>query len=50
VDTDALLSLARRLGYGGTDAAAVAALRADHARHGDAIRAVYDRHFARGAR
>ena len=50
VDTDALLSLARRLGYGGTDAAAVAALRADHARHGDAIRAVYDRHFAEAVR
>jgi glutamate-ammonia-ligase adenylyltransferase len=49
-DPAALRSLARRLGYGGTDAAAVAALRADHARHGEAIRAVYDRHFARGAR
>ena len=45
-DPAALRSLARRLGYAGTDAAAVAALRADHARHGDAIRAVYDRHFA----
>src|SRR2546425_52592 len=49
-DPAALLSLARRLGYDGTDAAAVAALRADHARHGEAIRAVYDRHFASGAR
>src|SRR5439155_540379 len=39
-DPAALLSLARRLGYDGTDAAAVAALRADHARHGEAIRAV----------
>jgi glutamate-ammonia-ligase adenylyltransferase len=46
VDADALLSLARRLGYEGTDAAAIAALRADHARHRDAIRAVYDRQFA----
>src|SRR5207249_2553765 len=31
-------------------AAAVAALRAAHGRHGEAIRAVYDRHFASGAR
>src|SRR5207244_2470318 len=45
-DAAALLSLARRLGYGGTEAEAVAALRADHMRHGEAIRAVYDRHFA----
>jgi glutamate-ammonia-ligase adenylyltransferase len=41
----ALLSLARRLGYAGEDAGAVAALRADHARHRDEIRAVYDRHL-----
>jgi glutamate-ammonia-ligase adenylyltransferase len=47
-DPEAQLALARRLGYGGTDAEAVAALRADHARHRDAIRAVYDRHFADG--
>jgi [glutamine synthetase] adenylyltransferase / [glutamine synthetase]-adenylyl-L-tyrosine phosphorylase len=40
-DPEALLSLARRLGYEGD--AAVAALRADHARHRDAIRALYDR-------
>jgi glutamate-ammonia-ligase adenylyltransferase len=46
LDADALLSLARRLGYEGTDAAAIAALRADHGRHRDAIRAVYDRQFA----
>jgi len=44
-DPAALAALARRLGYGGTDAEAIAALRADHARHGAAIRAVYDRHF-----
>ncbi len=50
VDPVALLSLARRLGYGGTEAEAVAALRADHARHVEAIRAVYDRHFTAGAR
>ena len=49
-DGEGLLSLARRVGYGGTDAAAVAALRADHARHGDAIRAVYDRQFAEAVR
>ena len=35
---------ARRLGYTGDDP--VAALRADHARHRDAIRDVYDRLFA----
>src|SRR5207302_10361403 len=34
-DAAALLSLARRLGYGGTEAEAVAALRADHTRHGE---------------
>jgi glutamate-ammonia-ligase adenylyltransferase len=48
-DPAALLALARRLGYGGTDAEAVAALRADHARHGDAIRDLYDRHFGAAA-
>jgi glutamate-ammonia-ligase adenylyltransferase len=45
-DAEALLPLARRLGYEGADAEAVAALRADHARHRNAIRAVHDRLFA----
>jgi glutamate-ammonia-ligase adenylyltransferase len=45
-DPEALVSLARRLGYDGTDATIVAALTADLARHREAIRAVYDRHFA----
>jgi glutamate-ammonia-ligase adenylyltransferase len=45
-DAEALLPLARRLGYRGSDVEAVAALRADHARHRDAIRDVYDRRFA----
>jgi glutamate-ammonia-ligase adenylyltransferase len=49
IDADALRPLARRLGYEGSDAEAVAALRADHARHADAIRAVYDRRFADAA-
>jgi [glutamine synthetase] adenylyltransferase / [glutamine synthetase]-adenylyl-L-tyrosine phosphorylase len=49
VDAAALATLARRLGYAGDDATVVAALRADHARHGDAIRAVYDRLFAMAA-
>jgi len=49
VDAAALATLARRLGYTGDDATVVAALRADHARHGDAIRAVYDRLFATAA-
>ncbi len=44
-DPESLLGLARRLGYRGSDAEAVGALRADHARHRDAIRAVYDRHL-----
>jgi glutamate-ammonia-ligase adenylyltransferase len=48
-DPDALLALARRLGYGGDDAAARAALRADHARHRAAIRAVYERRFSEAA-
>jgi glutamate-ammonia-ligase adenylyltransferase len=43
-DPAVLLPLARRLGYGGADAAA--ALRSDLARHVAAIRAVYDRQFA----
>jgi glutamate-ammonia-ligase adenylyltransferase len=45
-DPEALRALARRLGYVGDDAQAVAALRADHERHRDAIREVYDRQFA----
>jgi len=49
VDASALATLARRLGYTGDDATVAAALRADHARHGDAIRAVYDRLFATAA-
>ena len=43
---ETLLPLARRLGYGGPDAGAVAALTADHARHRTTIRDVYDRRFA----
>jgi len=43
---ETLLALARRLGYGGPDAGAVAALTADHARHREAIRDIYDRRFA----
>jgi glutamate-ammonia-ligase adenylyltransferase len=49
VDPAALVALARRLGYAGNDEAAAATLRADHARHGDAIRAVYDRQYADAA-
>ena len=45
-DPEAQLSLARRLGYGGGDAEAVATLRSDHARHRATIREVYDRRFA----
>jgi [glutamine synthetase] adenylyltransferase / [glutamine synthetase]-adenylyl-L-tyrosine phosphorylase len=45
VDDTTLATLARRLGYTGADVVVVAALRADHARHRDAIRAVYDRHL-----
>jgi glutamate-ammonia-ligase adenylyltransferase len=45
-DIASLLPLARRLGYEGPDEAAVAALRADHARHSQAIRSAYDRLFA----
>ncbi len=44
-DPDALLGVARRLGYEGDDGAAVAALRADHERHRAAIRDVHDRVF-----
>jgi len=49
-DPETLLSLARRLGYGGPDAEAVAALTADHARHRAAIRDVYDRRFEEALR
>jgi glutamate-ammonia-ligase adenylyltransferase len=49
VDAGALAALARRLGYEGDDATIVDALRADQARHGDAIRTIYDRLFARTA-
>ena len=49
-DPEALLGLARRLGYAGTDVEAVAALRADHARHGEAIREIYERRFAEATR
>jgi glutamate-ammonia-ligase adenylyltransferase len=45
-DPEALLSLARRIGYAGADAEAVAALTADHARHRATIRRIYDRCFA----
>jgi glutamate-ammonia-ligase adenylyltransferase len=45
-DAEALLALARRLHYRGSDAQAVQALRDDHARHQRLIRDVYDRHFA----
>ena len=44
-DPEALRALARRLGYVGDDAQAVAALRADHESHREAIREVYDRQF-----
>ena len=44
---ESVLPLARRLGYDGDDADAVARFRADHARHRAAIRSVYDRVFAR---
>jgi glutamate-ammonia-ligase adenylyltransferase len=45
-DPETRLALARRLRYGGADAEAVAAFDADHARHREAIRAIYDRHRA----
>jgi hypothetical protein len=41
-----VLLLARRLGYGGPDDAAIAALRADHDRHRATLRAIYERRFA----
>ncbi len=48
IDTDpeALLTLARRLGYAGDDETAREALRADHARHRAEIRGAYARAFA----
>jgi glutamate-ammonia-ligase adenylyltransferase len=49
-DPEALLGVARRLGYGGDDEQAVAALRADHERHRVAIHAAYDRVFASAGR
>jgi glutamate-ammonia-ligase adenylyltransferase len=42
-DPDALLGVARRLGYGGGDEEVVTALRAGHERHRAAIHAAYDR-------
>jgi [glutamine synthetase] adenylyltransferase / [glutamine synthetase]-adenylyl-L-tyrosine phosphorylase len=45
-EPEAMRGVARRLGYKGSDEAVVAALRADHERHRDAIRAAYDRAFA----
>jgi len=49
IDTDpgAMLGLARRLGYPGTDAEAVARFQHELARHRAAIRDVHDRLFAR---
>jgi glutamate-ammonia-ligase adenylyltransferase len=44
-DPEALLPLARRLGYAGADADAVAAFTADHARHRASIREIYERRF-----
>jgi [glutamine synthetase] adenylyltransferase / [glutamine synthetase]-adenylyl-L-tyrosine phosphorylase len=48
-DPEALVSLARRLGYHGSDGVVVASLLADLARHREAVRAVYDRHFGSAA-
>ena len=48
-DVDALLPLARRLGYKGPDDEAVAGLRTDHLRHREAIRSAHDRLFAAAA-
>jgi glutamate-ammonia-ligase adenylyltransferase len=47
-DRAALVPLARRLGYSGSEAEAVAGLEADHARHRAAIRAIYDRRVGAG--
>jgi glutamate-ammonia-ligase adenylyltransferase len=48
-DVEALLPLARRLGYEGPDDQVVTALRADHNLHSQAIRSAYDRLFAAAA-
>ncbi len=45
-DPEALVPLARRLGYDGDDAGVAAALRTDFARHREAIRGAFDRAFA----
>ncbi len=45
-DPDAMLGLARRLGYAGTDAEAVAGFRHELARHRATIREVHERLFA----
>src|SRR5262249_26695647 len=44
-DPEALLGVARRLGYGGDDERAVSALQTEHERHRTAIRAASDRVF-----
>src|SRR2546430_11298250 len=44
-----LVVLARSLGYSGSDDETVAALLADHARHRDAVRVVYDRRLGAAA-
>src|SRR5262249_60609106 len=46
-DPEALLGVARRLGYGGDDERAVSALQTEHERHRTAIRAAADRVVAR---
>lgn len=48
-DPEALLGVARRLGYEGRDEDVVAALRADHTRHRTAIRDAYERAFGAAA-
>jgi len=45
-DVEAVLALARRMGYAGDDDGVVAAFRADLARHRAGIRDVYTRLFA----
>jgi glutamine synthetase adenylyltransferase len=45
-DPDAMLGLARRLGYAGSDADAVARFQQQLARHRTAIREVYGRLFS----
>ena len=49
-DPAALVALARRLGYGGADEHAVAALRGDQLRHATRIREIYERHVADATR